>query len=61
MKLFDKLSAKLKELDIDKEQVNGLVEYAKSEVPKEFIPKEKYNEKVSEIETLNEQLEKTNT
>jgi DNA repair exonuclease SbcCD ATPase subunit len=60
MKVFEKLESKLKENEIDEEIVNDIVEFAKKEVPQEFIPKEKYNEKVSELESINEQLDKTN-
>jgi len=60
MKVFELLKAKLSELKLEDEVVNGLIEYAKAEIPKDFIPKTKYNEKVEELQTVNSKLDETN-
>jgi chromosome segregation ATPase len=60
MKVFDELREKLKGLELEEEKVNDLLEFAKKEIPKEFIPKEKYNEKVSELDAATSKLEETN-
>lgn len=60
MKVFEELKNKLSELELDETKVNELVDFAKKEVPKEFIPKDKYNEKVEELTSVNEKLEQTN-
>ena len=60
MKLFESLKEKFKGMDLTEEQVESLIKFAKSEVPKDFIPKDKYNQKISELDEVNSTLEQTN-
>jgi myosin heavy subunit len=60
MNYFEELKTKIAELVEDESKVNELVEFSKKSIPKEFIPKDKYNEKVEELTGVNEKLEETN-
>lgn len=57
IKVFNKLEEKLKSLEIDEEKINELVQFAKDETAKDFIPKEKYNEKTSALEVADEKIQ----
>lgn len=61
MKVFEVLKEQLKGLELDEEKVAELVEFTKKELPKEWIPKDKFNEKVEELKNVNAKLEETNT
>lgn len=60
MKVFELLQEQLKGLEVDEEKINELVELTKKELPKEWIPKDKFNEKLQELEAVNQKLEETN-
>lgn len=61
MKFFEDLKAKLEGLELEAEKVDELVEFSKKSIPKEFVPSEKYNEKVEELNNTNTKLEEVNT
>ena len=64
IKAFENLESKLKELGLEEEQIKGIVDFEKHNIPKDFMPsddfKSKLSEKESKIEELNNQLEETN-
>jgi molecular chaperone GrpE (heat shock protein) len=63
MDYFDELKKKLTDLGIeglDEKKINDVVEYSKKSVPKEFIPKTKYNETKEELDAAGKKLEETN-
>lgn len=60
MNYFDELKTRLGEHIEDESKLNEIIEFSKKSVPKEFIPKDKYNEKVEELTSLNTKLEDTN-
>lgn len=59
MNYFDELKGTLEGLEEDK--INEIIEFSKKVLPKEFIPKDKYNEKVEELSSITQKLEETNT
>lgn len=59
MNYFEELKGKLEGLEEDK--INEIIEFSKKALPKEFIPKDKYNDKVDELTSITQKLEETNT
>jgi len=54
MELFNKLQSKMKELGIEKDKINEIVEFSKKNVPLEFRTKDDYKQLKGEFEAFKE-------
>jgi hypothetical protein len=57
IKAFENLESKLKELGIEKQQIKGIVDFEKHNIPKDFMPSDDFKDKLKERESKIEELE----
>jgi len=59
IKAFDNLESKLKELGLEEEQIKGIVDFEKHNIPKDFMPSDDFKDKLKERESKIEELEES--